>query len=167
MDTESPRSESLAGRLRRDPALLCMLICALLALAVYAPRLLLFVQSLRYDELLAYATNRDFANYWLAGNMVLSGEQQDLFTQDVYFPRMQQVFGPDYPIHNWGYPPHLLLVLWPLGLMGYKTGLVVFLAVTLALYIAAVVMFRRVYAPKADTTVLALALLGYSVLMVD
>jgi hypothetical protein len=159
--------ESPLQRLRGDPALLCLLICALVALAAYAPRLLLLIESLRWDELMAYATNRDFANYWLAGHMVLSGEQQDLFTQDIYFPRMQQVFGPDYPIHNWGYPPHLLLLLWPLGFLGFKTGLVLFLAVTFALYLAAVLMFRRVYAPKADRAVLALAVLGYGVLMVD
>lgn len=150
-----------------NPALLCVFAFALLAIAAYLPRLLLFAQSMYWEQLLPIATNRDFANYWLAGRMVLEGQQLDLFTQYIYYARMQEVFGPGYPLHNWGYPPHFLLLLWPLGLLEYKLALIVFLVSTLALFLVAVAVFRRTYAVRSDWKILILALLGYALMMVD
>lgn len=148
-------------------ALLCVGAFTLLGILVYAPSLLTFFKAMRWEELLVYVTNRDFANYWMAGRMVLAGDQQMLFTQHSYFARLQEVFGADYPVHNWGYPPHFLLLLWPLGWLEYKSGLVVFLAATFVMFVLSVIAFRRAYAPQADWRILALALTGYVLVVVD
>lgn len=82
--------------------------------------------------------DKDFANYWIAARLVLSGGVEDLFgDHSVYFAHMLAAFGPDYPWHNWSYPPHYLLFVWPLGLFGYVPAMVLFLGLTLALYLAA------------------------------
>jgi arabinofuranan 3-O-arabinosyltransferase len=167
LKTTSADSGPLLRQLRRNPAMLCVGLFALFAIAAYVPRLLLFLQGLQWPELTWMVTDRDFANYWMAGQMVVNGSQQELFTQEIYFARMLQVFGEGYSVHNWGYPPHLLLLLWPLGFMNYVPALFAFLAVTFGLFVAAVLVFRHAYAPRADWTILLFALLGYSLLMLD
>lgn len=83
--------------------------------------------------------NKDFANYWAAGKLVLSGRTADLFgPQPVYFEHLKAAFGADYPWHNWSYPPHYLLLVWPLGFFGYKTAMMLFLGVTCIFYLRAV-----------------------------
>ncbi|WP_417416256.1 glycosyltransferase family 87 protein [Hoeflea sp.] len=85
------------------------------------------------------STDRDFANYWIASRLILSGDVLDLFRgHEVYFAQMQAVFGPDAPWRSWSYPPSYLLLMWPLGLMPYSLSLAVFLVVTLIVYLHAV-----------------------------
>lgn len=80
--------------------------------------------------------NKDFANYWMAGRLVLSGQTLDLFgPQPGYFAHMTAAFGPDYPWHNWSYPPHYLFLVSPLGLFGYKSAMALFLGLTCAFYL--------------------------------
>ena len=80
--------------------------------------------------------DKDFANYWTAGKLILAGRTADLFgPHSVYFAHLTEVFGPDYPWHNWSYPPHYLLFLWPLGLVGYKVAMMLFLGVTGAFFV--------------------------------
>src|SRR5262245_55567341 len=100
-------------------ALLCFALFAVLTLMAHLLALLRFGYWLTADELTLEVTNRDFANYWMGALLTLDGQQQQLFAWNTYFPRMQEVFGSDYPIHNWGYPPHSLLLLWPLGYLDY------------------------------------------------
>lgn len=110
---------------------------------------------------------RDFANYWMAGQLVRVDAFIALFSQDQYYAYLQQVFGPGYRIHNWSYPPHFLLLLWPLGYVSYKIGLVLFLLLTFALFIMSLVAFRREYAVGAPLTLLVLAVVSYTFMMVD
>lgn len=92
-------------------------------------------------------SNRDFANYWIAARMALAGDVTDLFApQPVYFAHMSAVFGPDYPWHNWSYPPHYLLTVLPVGLLGYKPALVAYLLATFLILCGSI----RLLAPQAD-----------------
>jgi Glycosyltransferase family 87 len=84
-------------------------------------------------------TDRDFSNYWIASRLVLSGKVLDLFSgQDIYFAHMQAAFGADYPWHNWSYSPSFLLLVWPLGLLPHTTSMVVFLLLTMLVFLHAV-----------------------------
>lgn len=79
--------------------------------------------------------DKDFANYWTAGKLILAGETGDLFgPQPAYFRHLTAAFGPDYPWHNWSYPPHYLLLLWPLGFFGYEFAMVLWLVATGTLF---------------------------------
>jgi arabinofuranan 3-O-arabinosyltransferase len=86
--------------------------------------------------------NKDFANYWVAGQLIRSGETLDLFgPHESYFPHLQSFFGQDYPWHNWSYPPHFLLALWPLGYVNYEWGALLFLGLTFVFYLWAMRAF--------------------------
>lgn len=89
-------------------------------------------------------TNRDFSNYWLASRMFLDGQVQDLFNgHEAYFAYMRQAFGADYPWHSWSYPPHFLFLIWPLAFLPHGISMIVFLLVTLFVYLHAVSIFAR------------------------
>lgn len=93
-------------------------------------------------DLPARLADRDFANYWTAARLVLEGRSADLFgPQPIYFAHLQAAFGPDYPWHNWSYPPHFLLLVWPLGFFGYKLAMALFLAVTAGFFLWALRAF--------------------------
>jgi hypothetical protein len=145
---------------------LCLVILTLSALVIYVLPLLWYVNLALFHDVPLDLTNRDFVNYWMAARFTLDGTQRELFTHDIYFARLQQMFGPEYPIHSWSYPPHFLLFLWPLGFLSYERALAVFLAVTLAMFVAAALAFRRRYAADSDRTVLALALAAFSMMMI-
>ena len=82
--------------------------------------------------------DKDFANYWAAARLVLDGKTMDLFGPwEIYFAHLKGAFGDTFPWHNWSYPPHYLLLIWPLGFFGYKAGLLLFVAVTFALFVPA------------------------------
>ncbi len=99
--------------------------------------------------------NKDFANYWAAGQLIRSGEALDLFgPHETYFAHLRGFFGQDYPWHNWSYPPHFLLALWPLGYLSYEWGALLFLGLTFALYFWAL---RRFSGPAFLITLAAAA----------
>ncbi len=110
--------------------------------------------------------DRDFANYWAAGKLVVSGDVLLLFSPDEYFVRLQELLGENTQPRNWSYPPHFLLLLWPLGFLGYRVAMLVFLAVTFAAFIASVAVLRRQWALTVDGRMIALALVGYVILMI-
>ena len=109
--------------------------------------------------------NRDFANYWVAGKLVHAGGQQLLFTLQDYRLVLEAFFGREYATHAWSYPPHFLLFVWPLGLVGYKAALSGFLLITFALFVFAALTFRHVYAPRSDGTLFAATLIGFAGMM--
>lgn len=86
----------------------------------------------------AAIADKDFSNYWIAGRLIQNGNALDLFgPQPAYFSHLTAVFGDDFPWHNWSYPPHYLLLIWPLGLLGYKSAFLLFLGITAWLFLLA------------------------------
>ena len=81
---------------------------------------------------------RDFVNYWMAGKLLLQGNLEQLFPQDVYQQRLEETFGFEMEIRNWSYPPHSLLLIWPLGLFTFKQGFILFHLVTFILFAVSV-----------------------------
>lgn len=148
------------------PVLLCVAALAVFGILGQALQLADLIRALSLSGLHPAALDRDFANYWMAGRMALHGDHLDLFSQSVYFRRLQELFGVGYPIRAWSYPPHFLLFLWPLGLLPYKAAFTAFLAATFALFCGSIVVFRRAYVPGSQTGVLLLALVPFTVMMV-
>ncbi len=111
--------------------------------------------------------DRDFVNYWVGGQFALDGRHLLLFDQPQYFAYLQSLFGPNYQIHAWSYPPHFLMLVAPLGMFEYRVALVIFLLVTLALFVLAASAFRRRFAPETSRLYLWLALFGYVLMQVE
>lgn len=119
-----------------------ILILTVVIIAAAAAMALTF-SSPPVDLLPFQVKNKDFANYWMAGHLMLDGHGSVIFGKpDNYFAAMKTVFGADYPPHNWSYPPHAVLFLLPLGLFGYMPAMALFLGFTLSLYLLAVQSLR-------------------------
>lgn len=155
------------ARRRREPdlALFCVAGFAVLALLSYGFVAYDLVAALFDNFLTLILVDRDFANYWVAARLVLSGEHLDLFKHSSYFPHLQELFGSNYQIRSWSYPPHFLLFVWPLGFLDYKVGFVAFMTSTLVLFMIAAALFRREYAPTSDLRILLLAVISYVLMM--
>jgi hypothetical protein len=111
--------------------------------------------------------DRDFANYWIGGRLVLEGTYPMLFDQPAYYAHLKEVFGNNYQVHAWSYPPHFLAVVAPLGFLEYRPALIVFLAVTFALFVWAAREFMKRYAPGASRGLVALALAGFFFMQIE
>lgn len=90
-----------------------------------------------YRALFGGKIGGDFTNVWTAARLVLSGDISALFDLAAYRTEQVQLFGADFPMHNWSYPPHLLLFVWPLGALPYEVALAAWTIGTLGLYLAA------------------------------
>jgi hypothetical protein len=126
------------------------ILVAAVVLATVAAAILLSFAASPVGQLPFQMKNKDFANYWMAGHLMLEGRGSLLFGKpDDYFAAMKAVFGADYPPHNWSYPPHAVLILLPLGQLGYLQAMALFLGLTLALYLLAVQSLRPNWTPMA------------------
>lgn len=77
---------------------------------------------------------RDFVNTWMGARAALAGHPAAWFDFATYNAALQQLFGPAFPRHCWSYPPHLLLLTWPLGFLRYLPALAVWCFAGFALY---------------------------------
>jgi alpha-1,2-mannosyltransferase len=111
----------------------------------------LWSSPLPFDPV-GYLVGRDFVNTWIGGKLALTGDPAPYFGLDAYRKLLAENFGPNYPLHIWSYPPHLLLFTWPLGLLPYMTAYILYSVVGLILYVVVVNEGER----RADHLVLLL-----------
>jgi len=81
-----------------------------------------------------HAIGRDFINLWTAGRLALEGRAATVFDVHGFHAEQESILGREFPLHLWSYPPHFLLLVAPLGLVGYLGGMALWSALTLALY---------------------------------
>jgi alpha-1,2-mannosyltransferase len=81
-----------------------------------------------------HAVGRDFINLWTAARLVLEGRPEAVFDVDRFHAVQESILGQEFPLHLWSYPPHFLLVVAPLGLVGYLGALALWSGLTSGLY---------------------------------
>ncbi|GAB4369369.1 MAG: hypothetical protein Kow00114_29130 [Kiloniellaceae bacterium] len=86
---------------------------------------------------------RDFINYWTAGVAVFEGLVLAIFDAELFHAYQERLLGHPFVSHNWSYPPHKLLLTWPLGLLPYLWALALWSLVTLGLYLWAAAAGQR------------------------
>ena len=87
-----------------------------------------------------FPVGRDFLNTWMGGRSVFSSGPADWFDSDVYMVALRSVTGiSDLAPMYWSYPPHLVFLIWPFGLLGYLPSYIVWCAGGLALSVWAAV----------------------------
>jgi alpha-1,2-mannosyltransferase len=84
-----------------------------------------------------FVYGRDFLNTWMGGRSVFAGGPAPWFDYKVYNAALWEMLGGPYQLHYWSYPPHILLFIWPLGLMPYIPAYIAWCVVGVALYIFA------------------------------
>lgn len=84
------------------------------------------------------AIGRDFLNSWMGGRSAFLGGPGPWFDFQTYNKALEQITGhPDFPDMFWSYPPHLVLFIWPLGLLPYLPAYGAWCVVGLGLYLLA------------------------------
>jgi hypothetical protein len=101
-----------------------------------------------------WAMGRDFVNYWAGARLAVSGEADLLMSPQSYYQYLQSQFGSQLDVHNWSYPPHTLLFIWPLGFLPYLAAFAVWIGAGLGSFYYAC---RKLTANKVDSLVLLLA----------
>lgn len=68
----------------------------------------------------------DFLNMWASSKLLLQGNIQDIFNPELYNQQLKFLTShPDYPLHLFSYPPHLLLFTSGLGIFSYFQALMI------------------------------------------
>lgn len=87
-----------------------------------------------------FPVGRDFLNTWMGGRSAFSGGPADWFDFDVYMAALAKATGiPGLAPMYWSYPPHLLFLIWPFGLLGFLPSYIVWCIAGLALYVWAAI----------------------------
>jgi alpha-1,2-mannosyltransferase len=103
------------------------------------------------NNVIAPASPNDFAGFYAASRLVLSGHAADVFDQARLFAAQQSEFGGHVRM-PWAYPPVYLLFVAGLALLSYGQALAVWLAATT---VPVVLLIRRIARlPLAVTAVL-------------
>jgi alpha-1,2-mannosyltransferase len=84
-----------------------------------------------------FVLGRDFLNTWMGGRSAFFGGPAPWFDVRIYNEALREMLGTQYQEHYWSYPPHLILFIWPLGLMPYMPAYIVWCAIGIALYLLA------------------------------
>jgi arabinofuranan 3-O-arabinosyltransferase len=149
------------NKARLQIALLIVLATLMLAIPLLGARLAALAADFAAPGIGTDIANSDFVNYWMGAVLALQGNTALLFDPDAYYSHLAGLFGPDYPVHAWSYPPHALFVFWPLALLPYKSALAMFLGITLALFLLAANAFRKRAMPQAPAMLALAALLPF------
>ena len=89
----------------------------------------------------------DFASFYAAGKAALEGAPGTAYDLAVHYAREQALFGPETPFYAWQYPPVFLLVTTTLARLPYLPALFVWQAVSLCLYLTAILAIVRTFPP--------------------
>jgi alpha-1,2-mannosyltransferase len=82
-----------------------------------------------------FVIGRDFLNTWMGGRSFFSGGPAAWFDLRVYNDTLRQMLGSSYPEVYWSYPPHMVLLVWPFGLMPYVLAYITWCVIGIALYL--------------------------------
>jgi alpha-1,2-mannosyltransferase len=81
-----------------------------------------------------FVYGRDFLNTWMGGRSMFAGGPEPWFDVRTYNDALRAMLGAPYQEHYWSYPPHVMLFIWPFGLMPYLPAYLVWCAGGIALY---------------------------------
>lgn len=154
-------------RTRLDPPLALWGLCAAWALATSGFRILLQIYAETSLGIDTHIHNRDFVNYWVGSQLALSGDSATVFVHERYFAHLQSLFGADYPLHSWSYPPHFLMLVSPLSLLPYGPSMAVFLLAGFGLFVWAALAFVREFAPESSRKLVFLGITAFALVMAE
>lgn len=80
---------------------------------------------------------RDFLNFWMYGRAAFEADPKIYYDLATYQAATERWTGPDYPGQVWSYPPNVMLLAAPFGLMPYYAALALWSAISIAAFAAA------------------------------
>src|SRR3546814_1685541 len=104
---------------RNDAALFAFLLVACLAYNGYASYAYLTSFKEGIFDFAWRPIGRDFINYWSAAVALFDGMILPIFDVELFHAYQEWLLGHAFAEHNWSYPPHMLLMVWPFGQLPY------------------------------------------------
>jgi hypothetical protein len=112
------------------------------------------------------AFGHDIVDFWLGGRLALDGDVLRLFDPERYLDYLKGFAGDGVTARSWAYPPHYLLLVWPLGLLGYFHAFLAFMAATSLLYLGGARIFPLRLAPAAPALQVLPGIAGFMLMVV-
>jgi Glycosyltransferase family 87 len=125
--------------------------------------LLLYLATVKWgarfpEDIHRYVLGRDFLNFWSYGHAAWSANPGRFFDIATYNHYLDALTGWNYQPQQWSYPPHLMLLMAPFGLLPYLTAYLLWTALGLAALYWAV---RADFADGKSFAILVLAPAGF------
>ena len=79
-----------------------------------------------------YVLGRDFLNFWNYGIAAWHSDPEKYYRPDIYWSLVSGQLGTDYPHQLWSYPPSVMLIAAPFGLMPYLAAYALWTALGIA-----------------------------------
>jgi hypothetical protein len=89
------------------------------------------------------AVGRDFLNFWIAGLHAWEGDPGRYYDMSTYQQTMAPLVGADYPGQIWSYPPAIMLLAAPFGLLPYLSALGLWTAIGPVAFLLALRQWTR------------------------
>jgi hypothetical protein len=80
---------------------------------------------------------RDFLNFWMYGRAAFLPDPSRWYDAGAYREALTPLLGANYPGQNWSYPPTVMLIAAPFGLLPYLPALLIWTAIGLSVFAAA------------------------------
>jgi hypothetical protein len=99
-----------------------------------------YVSTLDFGHLLprdgkVHVIGRDFLNFWMYGRAAFEPHPERYYDLGTYWAATNAITGPGYPPQMWSYPPSVLLLAAPFGLLPYMAALALWTAIGIAAFI--------------------------------
>ena len=143
--------QSFADWLDRRRLRLCCAVLLALELAIF---LVLIAGTHGWIVPLEHATTTDFASFYAAGALANAGTPQLAYDQAAHYAMEQAVTAPGIEYQFFNYPPVYLILCAALAHLPYLVAFVLFIAATLAFYVA---VARHILDDRSITALLVLA----------
>jgi len=113
-----------------------------LAVVMFAITLIAYVATVDWSKAFprdssTLIVGRDFLNIWMYGRASLAPDPGRFYDIATYNQALESLLGPGYPGQNWPNPPSFFLISLPFGALNFYPALVCWLALGIALFIAA------------------------------
>jgi hypothetical protein len=138
---------TLSGLSRRTPAFSAdshavrpvELVCFGMAVAYLVFLAAAFANGIWFVDKSGYSIQNDFVNVWAAGRLALEGHPAGIYDWDIHKDAEVAAVGHEFTLYyGWHYPPPFLFVAALLALIPYNAAFLIWMALTLPAYAAAV-----------------------------
>jgi hypothetical protein len=90
-----------------------------------------------------HVIGRDFLNFWMYGRAAFEAHPERYYDLGTYWAATNAITGPGYPPQLWSYPPNVMLLAAPFGLLPYMTALALWTAIGIAAFILGLRLWTR------------------------
>ncbi|WP_309661597.1 glycosyltransferase family 87 protein [Sphingomonas sp.] len=90
-----------------------------------------------------HVVGRDFLNFWMYGRAAGEPNPGRYYDLATYWAATDAITGPGYPQQLWSYPPTVMLLAAPFGLMAYLPALALWTAIGIAIFIFGLRLWTR------------------------